>query len=109
MKTLSYLTTVNKDGSIDLKCDTEQAVLQLASYESAEKLGYLQRLSCRIGDRVRDVNADYVFTVQKIEIIELDGEKTVLYRCGNPGTEDYMAFFEKELGKTVTIVKDEDK
>ncbi|MEE1503028.1 MAG: hypothetical protein UGF89_02130 [Acutalibacteraceae bacterium] len=44
------------------------------------------------------------FVVEKIEIIEKLG---VLYRCGNPGTDDYWAFYESEIGKEAFYTKEE--
>ena len=44
----------------------------------------------------------YSFKVEEIEILQ-DG---VFYRCGNTGTDDYMAFCEAEIGKTVFLTKE---
>ena len=45
----------------------------------------------------------YSFDVEKIEILQ---DETI-YRCGNPGTDDYMAFCESDIGKTVFLTKEE--
>ena len=44
------------------------------------------------------------FVVEKIEILKDLG---VLYRCGNPGTDDYWAFYESEIGKEAFYTKEE--
>lgn len=41
-----------------------------------------------------------------VEVIEVRKEGTI-YRCGNPGTDDYWAFFESEIGKEAFFTKEE--
>jgi len=43
------------------------------------------------------------FTVEVIEV----REQSVLYRCGNPGTNDYWAFYESEIGTQAFFTKEE--
>lgn len=74
---------------------------RLAAYEDAEEQGRLVILPCKIGDKVRDKIADYVFTVERIELGHKAG---TLFRCGNPGTEDYMAFYDFEIGEKIEIL-----
>lgn len=53
----------------------------------------------KVGDTV--YHFGYSFDVEKIEILQ---DETI-YRCGNPGTDDYMAFCESDIGKTVFLTK----
>lgn len=55
----------------------------------------------KVGDTV--YHFGYSFDVEKIEILQ---DETI-YRCGNPGTDDYMAFCESDIGKTVFLTKEE--
>ena len=45
----------------------------------------------------------YSFKVEEIEILQ----DNIFYRCGNTGTDDYMAFCESDIGKTVFLTKEE--
>ena len=55
--------------------------------------------------KVRDTVYHYGYSF-KVEIIEiLQGE--TIYKCGNDGTDDYMAFAEENIGKTVFLTKEE--
>ena len=58
-------------------------------------------LPCWIGDKVRDVRADYVFTILSIKFLEIG---KIVFVCGNPGTNDYMSFFLDELGLDYELV-----
>ena len=53
-----------------------------------------------IGDTVYHLG--YSFKVEKIEILK---DETI-YKCGNNGTDDYMAFHESDIGKTVFLIKE---
>lgn len=79
----------------------ENYIDKLAAYEDAEEKGLLVQLPCKIGDKVRDKIADYVFTVERIEIGHKAG---TLFRCGNPGTQDYTAFYDFEIGEKIEIL-----
>lgn len=80
-------------------------IKKLAAYEDAEEQGRLVILPCKVGDKVRDKIADYVFTVEQIELGHKAG---TLFRCGNPGTEDYMAFYDFEIGENIEILTREE-
>lgn len=45
----------------------------------------------------------YSFIIKKIEMLQDE----IIYRCGNLGTDDYMAFCESDIGKTVFLTKEE--
>lgn len=78
---------------------------------TAEASGRILIPPCKIGDVVRDEIADYTFHVEKIEAFPYKGDegKThFLMRCGNPGTDDYMAFWDFEVGEKITILGDKD-
>lgn len=81
------------------------AIDKLAAYEDVEEQGRLVILPCKIGDKVRDKIADYVFTVERIELGHKAG---TLFRCGNPETEDYMAFYDFEIGEKIEILTREE-
>ena len=55
----------------------------------------------KFGDTVYHLG--YSFKVEEIEILQ-DG---VFYRCGNAGTDDYMAFCGSDIGKTVFLTKEQ--
>jgi hypothetical protein len=57
---------------------------------------------CKVGDKVW-TKYGYTFEVEGIEILK---DKKI-FRCGNLGTDDYMAFFEDEIGKDVFFAKEE--
>ena len=78
---------------------------QLRELTHADKGGRVVTLPCRVGDKVLDLLSDYIFTVERIEIGYPYG---VLFRCGNPGTEDYMAFYDSEIGERVSILSHEE-
>lgn len=81
------------------------AIVRLAAYEDAEEQGLLVRLPCKVGDKVRDKIGGYVFTVERVELGHKSG---TLFRCGNPGTEDYMAFYDTEIGEKIEILTSEE-
>lgn len=85
------------------------AANKLAAYEDAEEQGRLIRLPCAVGDKVRDEISDYVFTVQKIETCVVYDKPALVFRCGNEGTNDYMAFFDFEIGEKITVLPREEK
>ena len=58
---------------------------------------------CKVGDKVVTKHG-HTFEVEQIEILK---DKKI-FRCGNPGTDDYMAFFEDEIGTYVSL-KEETK
>lgn len=90
-----------------LRTDAEQTevITKLAAYEDAEEQGRLVMLPCKVGDKVRDKIADHIFTIQTVELGHKAG---TLFRCGNPGTEDYMAFYDIEIGKGIEILTREE-
>lgn len=77
----------------------------VAAYEDAKEQGRLVMLPCKVGDKVRDKISDYVFTIQTVELGHKAG---TLFRCGNPGTEDYMAFYDFEIGTRIEILTREE-
>ena len=81
------------------------AVDKLAAYEDAEEHGRLVILPCKVGDNVRDKIADHIFTIQTVELGHKAG---TLFRCGNPGTYDYMAFYDFEIGEMIEILTREE-
>lgn len=81
------------------------AVDKLAAYEDAEEQGRLMILPCKVGDKVRDKIADHIFTIQTVELGHRAG---TLFRCGNPGTDDYAAFYDFEIGERFDILGHEE-
>lgn len=78
------------------KSKLKDAMQKLAHYEDLEEQG------CKVGDVVW-TKYGYSFEVEKVEIIK--GGK--IFRCGNQGTSDYMAFYEYEIGTDVFLTKEE--
>lgn len=58
-------------------------------------------LSVKVGQTV--YHFGYSFIIKKIEMLQDE----IIYRCGNLGTDDYMAFCESDIGKTVFLTKEE--
>ena len=58
---------------------------------------------CDIGQTVY-TRYGYSFKIQRIEVLE---DKKILFRCGNDGTDDYMAFYDFEIGTEVFLTKEE--
>ena len=58
---------------------------------------------CDIGQTVYD-RYGYSFKIQRIEVLE---DKKILFRCGNDSTDDYMAFYDFEVGTDVFLTKEE--
>lgn len=79
----------------------------LVSLLKAEQEGRLLVLPCKVGTKIRDKNADYVFTIQQVETCTVYGKDAILFRCGNPGTEDYTAFYDFEIGDNIEILSEE--
>lgn len=91
-------------GAISTEIAEEQSCVEVNRAKEiacAETEGRLVILPCKIGDKVRDKIADYVFTVEQIELGHKAG---TLFRCGNPGTDDYMAFYDFEIGEKIEIL-----
>ena len=87
-------------------CSIKTQVTGDISYKSAyEKIAdYLIEagvivLPVKIGQTVYQFG--YSFIIKKIEILQDE----IIYRCGNLGTDDYMAFCESDIGKTVFLTK----
>jgi hypothetical protein len=78
---------------------------RLAAYEDADEQGRLVMLPCKVGDKVRDKIADYIFTIQTVELGHKAG---TLFRCGNPETDDYAAFYDFEIGEKIEILAREE-
>lgn len=77
----------------------------VAAYEDAKEQGRLVMLPCAVGDKVRDKIADHIFTIQ---IVELGPKAGTLFRCGNPGTADYAAYYDFEIGERIEILTREE-
>lgn len=58
-------------------------------------------LPCKPGDRVRHLGWDHEFFVNTVELGHKAG---TLFRCGNPGTNDYTVFYEDEIGERVIVI-----
>lgn len=79
-------------------CPTIGAIYEkLATYEDAEEQGLLLRLPCKVGDYAWDLIMRYRFEIVSIEIRSCG---TIIFRCGNKGTEDYASFSLEDIGET---------
>ena len=58
---------------------------------------------CDIGQTVY-TRYGYSFKIEQIEVLK---DKKILFRCGNDGTDDYMAFYDFEIGTDVFLTKEE--
>lgn len=67
-----------------------------------EKIKIL-RTPCDIGQTVY-TRYGYSFKIEQIEVLK---DKKILFRCGNDGTDDYMAFYDFEIGTDVFLTKEE--
>lgn len=99
------LTKRNADGiacsAKPFEISTFNMVEKLAAYEDAEEHGRLVMLPCKVGDKVRDKIVDHIFTIQTVELGHKAG---TLFRCGNPETDDYAAFYDFEIGERFDIL-----
>ena len=59
-------------------------------------------LPCEVGQKIHD-KYGYSFKVERIDIF--DGK--MIFRCGNDGTDDYMAFYDFEIGTDVFLSREE--
>ncbi len=59
-------------------------------------------LPCEVGQKIY-TKYGYSFKVERIEIF--DGK--MIFRCGNDGTDDYMAFYDFEIGTEVFLSKED--
>lgn len=78
-----------------------EVINKLAAYEDAEEQGRLVILPCKVGDKVRNKICGHIFTVKTVELGHKAG---TLFRCGNPGTDDYAAFYDFEIGEKFDIL-----
>lgn len=58
---------------------------------------------CKVGDTVY-TRYGYSFKIEKIEVLE---DRKIIFRCGNDGTDDYMAFYDFEIGTDVFLTEQE--
>lgn len=108
MNRLTEYEYIQETGERIIWCNAshEKVIELLAAYEDAEEQGRLVILPCKVGDKVRDKIADYIFTIQTIELGHKAG---TLFRCGNPGTDDYTAFYDFEVGERFDILNREEE
>lgn len=59
---------------------------------------------CKVGQTVYHRHG-YSFVIEKIEVFD----NKMLFRCGNIGTDDYMAFYADEIGTDVFLTHEEQK
>lgn len=102
-----FINAIDEDSIISGKNAhaIEDAVNFIRKYEDAEEQGRLVILPCKVGDKVRDKIADHIFTIQTVELGHKAG---TLFRCGNPGTDDYAAFYDFEIGERFDILGHEE-
>lgn len=81
---------------------------RIARLLKADREGRVFASPCRIGDKIQTKHG-HTFTVERMEIGDCYSQHGLLFRCGNPGTDDYMAFYESELGETVFLFIEEPK
>lgn len=87
-------------------CYHKKACINGANYRNAKKYrqyideSLIIELPCRVGDTVWYY--DHSFVIENITIYA----NRVVYRCGNSGTEEYMAFDNNDVGKTVFLTRE---
>lgn len=69
----------------------------------AEQEGRIIAPPCDIGQTVY-TRYGYSFKIEQIEVLK---DKKILFRCGNDGTDDYMAFYDFEIGTDVFLTEEE--
>lgn len=88
-------------------CYHRKVCIDNANYRNAENCrqykdkSLIVELPCRVGDVVWHYGKSFV-----IESIEIFSSRTV-YRSGNPGTDDYMPFDNRAIGKTIFLSREE--
>lgn len=70
---------------------------RLRELAQADREGRCVALPCKIFDKVWDVIAHYQFEITEIDILPYG---KILFRCGNKGTDDYVEFYDEDLGDT---------
>ena len=70
---------------------------RLRELKQADDEGLCVVLPCKILDKVWDVIAHYQFEITEIDILPYG---KILFRCGNKGTDDYVEFYDEDLGDT---------
>lgn len=74
-----------------------ECIDKLGQLEDAEEQGLILRLPCKVGDYAWDLIMRYRFEIVSIEIRSCG---TIIFRCGNKGTEDYASFSLEDIGET---------
>lgn len=83
--------------------DYVKRVKRIVRLIKADRAGRAIVSPCKIGDKVERYG--YSFTVERIEMGKEFDKHGLLFRCGNAGTEDYMAFFEDEIGERILLLE----
>ena len=99
-KLIELLKKADENASKNLIMDYDDAITDNADYLLAN--GVIVP-PCDIGQTVY-TRYGYSFKIQRIEVLE---DKKILFRCGNDGTDDYMAFYDFEIGTEVFLTKEE--
>lgn len=106
-----------KYGSIDTcnhECDKD-FIEKLAEYEDLEEQGLLLRLPCKVGDTIYVNGILGVGEVEEYKVIRVDYHSNLATKrsefyieallVSNP--ENSIGFYDKEIGKTVFLTKEE--
>lgn len=75
----------------------ELPLKRIREIAQADRDGRCVVLPCKIFDKVWDVIAHYQFEITEIDILPYG---KILFRCGNKGTDDYVEFYDEDLGDT---------
>lgn len=80
-----------------VSCGCAVTYTRLRELAQADREGRCVALPCKIFDKVWDVIAHYQFEITEIDILPYG---KILFRCGNKGTDDYVEFYDEDLGDT---------
>ena len=107
----------HNEGGCTNGCIVPKIYSRLALYESsglslercaelaeAEREGRLIALRVALGEKILCIPSNHCLTVESVDIHD-DG--SIIYRCGNNGTDDYTAFFDSEFGNRYIIAEAE--
>lgn len=112
MERLTERYDITPDGESDVwvkQHDYISAARKLCDYEDLEEQGLLARLPCKVGDTVYVPTRNFVSEL-RITLVSVDTNDMTMYFSWllNIGIyPDPDGFFERELGKTVFLTREE--
>ena len=92
------------NGTVEL---LQEVLKKLAEYEDLEEQGLLLRLPLKIGDTVYSVTRDFISEYTICSIEKYNEGLIFNWRCEKDIYINSIGFYDKEIGKTVFLTKEE--